>query len=778
MQLELVSDSNFNVTADKTGSYEITGKSTVVRSSKAEFVFSGIEKYDPEFKDKYETQEEIASIKGKIQGDISEKGGIQIRREFFVSNCGKFCGLRYAIANKRPERIFLDTVSACDVSGPDNINISSTHFKDWRVLRYSRQKNEVPGTYRPSILDGDYKDVIFNSTGLLAGKGITKFELDLEQTAVDSEPVMMINNDKDNNRDGLFICLLGQKSHFSRITLQSNKNRTEFQWLNIAFEFDDMGIDPGKEVTTHWVLFYCGRKEADMLEVYSDIIRDMYSVPTPEKPLSYFCSWYFYGAEFTEKDLVENVNIIKEKSIPVDAMVIDYGWMDNIGYYNANEKFPSGMEYAAKVMQDAGLIPGIWTAPGIAVDKDGYGIPKDNPDMFARHKNGEHILFGASYGKCYVLDPTVKKTQEYVVNLFKRLRDWGFRFFKLDILRCISSDPDIRFADRTVNRGQAYRMLLELIRKGAGDDAYIAGCGGIYDSVNLGLVDSYRTSRDTWGHWYSELFGAQISAVSFMKPNLLRNYTNKFWNTDPDAVMLRQRNKPYFENEDKKGHTYLSVGKYNDEEARSVITNHFLGGGNTCFAERLVDLQQNRLDLLRHIIPNAAGYARILDFETPRCPEMFLTKVIPECGALDVWYILTVANWTDQGVTKGINLDKIELPEEYTNFYIFEFFTQQYQGVKKRSENLNIEVPPHGVRVLRLLKCQGREPVILGTDLHITGGACELADVEVSRNSIKGEIKTKWQYPVTVHALFPEKDKERVVSKTVPVTNRKFEMCL
>ena len=86
------------------------------------------------------------------------------------------------------------------------------------------------------------------------------------------------------------------------------------------------------------------------------------------------------------------------------------------------------------------------------------------------------------------------------------------------------------------------------------------------------------------------------------------------------------------------------------------------------------------------------------------------------------------------------------------------------------------EMPPHATRVLRMVPWDGAEPVLAGTDLHLSDGGAEIADWCAGAGRVKGRVQTKWQVPVTVTAAFPDADSYRLATATVPPGGGAFEI--
>ena len=215
---------------------------------------------------------------------------------------------------------------------------------------------------------------------------------------------------------------------------------------------------------------------------------------------------------------------------------------------------------------------------------------------------------------------------------------------------------------------------------------------------------------------------------------------------------------------------FQSEGHYTDEEAFTICAQQYLCGGLVMISERLPELQEDRMALLRHIAPACAPPARIIDFDSPVCPTLFLTEVTPHCSTLGTWWTLAVGNWEDEPVTKSICLGEAKIPSGPGRLAVMEFRTQEFIGLFGPGEPIEITVPAHGIRVLRLTPWDGQAPKILGTDFHITGGACEIVECSIKPKRIEGTIARQWNYPITITAAFPQGSGGIAVAKNTVAT--------
>ena len=723
------------------------------------------------FADSETDQLEIAGIWGKVIREMSQGDQLAVTREFFIGADGQYIGVRMAVRNTGPQRIRLHTLAPLRVQGDANFKVAGGTMATWRVLRLSRHKSDVPGVFRPSRVDVDYKDAAFNSADITAGMGV-QGDLDskLNLRTIYAEPATFVKNDKRPEEPGLFLCVLGEQMHLTSFYLVPTDDNAAMKEFGVFCEFDGVALDPGQQRDTHWIMIYQGRNEAEVLDRFVELQERHLNVSPLKEKLNIFCSWYFYGREFLPEDLDENLKILKDRPMPLDVFIIDNGWIDAFGDWNANDKWPGGMAEAADKIRAAGLIPGIWTAPFTLMPKS--RMVKEHPELIARKGSGEPATFGYVETDCCILDTTHPFSREYLGEYLGRLESWGYTYHKMDFVRAILVD-DICFHDPHVNRAEAYRIGLQLIRESIGPDSYFQACGGLMGSGNVALADSIRLGADSLGAWEHYSGNRRGGTLVQIKQALVRNYMSRLIHTDPDSLMIRRRQDPFRIHAAAK-HNHLSDGKFTDAEAFTLVVRQYLVGGYTDITERLAELPEDRRALLRHMIPAFAPPARILDMDRRNCPTLGLTEIVPRCDSLGKWRTLSVSNWDAEPVTRTLTLSEISLPPD-RQYAVLEFRTQQFLGIKSLEDPIELEIPAHGTRVLRIAAWEG-DPLIVGTDLHLSGGGCELAEVQVDKGSIRGKVVTKWDYPVRISAVFPGDDGPRVVSTTVTPPDEQFHL--
>jgi alpha-galactosidase len=250
-----------------------------------------------------------------------------------------------------------------------------------------------------------------------------------------------------------------------------------------------------------------------------------------------WCSWYAYYEDITEQQLNKDIDALH--GLPFDVVQVDDGWEEGVGDWQPNHKFPSGMGALAERITDAGMTPGLWVAPFIALP--GSRLATERPELLLRDEHGALVVAGYNWGTgYYALDVTLEATKDHLAELTQRLvHDWGFRYLKLDFVNAAAA-PGVR-ADGT-GREEAYRDALALIRRAAGDDVYLLGSGALL-LPSLGILDGLRSGPDVAPMWQNY---ASDDPSDAMARNAVVNTLHRLWHApvaevDPDVVYFRSR---------------------------------------------------------------------------------------------------------------------------------------------------------------------------------------------------------------------------------------------
>jgi alpha-galactosidase len=321
----------------------------------------------------------------------------------------------------------------------------------------------------------------------------------------------------------LFLGALGLESH---VTLDG-------QALSGSYETGD----------GEW--FIASGDENEFMTQYAEILKDRFGGGGNKPNPRIWCSWYSLYTEIYEQQLLKILNDLgaleSSSGLPFDIFQIDDGWQIRIGEWEPNGKFPSGMDKFAAKIKETGRKAGLWLAPLLAVPTS--SIFKDHKDWLLHDKNGKLVSAGFNWSEqLYALDTTHPAVLDWLDDLMKKIRGWGYDYVKLDFLYA-GALPGKR--TREMPRETAYRKGLKVIRESLGD-AYLLTCGApILPSI--GLCDGMRVGPDVAGHFSSHRDDTLL--MNFAIPgvrNALRTTCNRLWlktlvQTDPDVVYFCSR---------------------------------------------------------------------------------------------------------------------------------------------------------------------------------------------------------------------------------------------
>ena len=278
--------------------------------------------------------------------------------------------------------------------------------------------------------------------------------------------------------------------------------------------------------------------ELEVFEKYANLLKERFGQGKAQESPKVWCSWYSLYDTITEKKLGQVLDGLGD--LPFDVFQIDDGWEIGPGDWEANAKFPSGMDGMATQIKATGRKAGLWLAP-LLVGKSSL-LYREHPEWLLRSVEGGYVFAGFEFGEeLYALDATHPEAAEWLGNLIKKVRSWGYDYLKLDFLYA-GALPGIRHKD--LPREAAYRHALEIIREAAGD-AYLLVCGcPILPS--LGLCDAMRIGADVAGFWDSKFYSYYLyNQTAPSLKNAIRTTAHRLWlaslvHIDPDVA--------YFEN--------------------------------------------------------------------------------------------------------------------------------------------------------------------------------------------------------------------------------------
>ncbi|MCU0270582.1 MAG: alpha-galactosidase [Acidimicrobiales bacterium] len=341
----------------------------------------------------------------------------------------------------------------------------------------------------------------------------------------------------------------GGDRHDGTLRLRPGAHGPEL-WLE-AF-LGDAEIPAGHERALHGVRLVRDGRDADgLLGAWAETVGRTGRARLGAPYQVGWCSWYHYFGDVTEADLRANLALVDDW--PFEVFQLDDGYQAAIGdWLRTDDSFPSELDVLADAIARTGRRPGLWLAPFlVAPDSE---VARAHPDWLARLPDGSGPMWvwwnpiwgGGQEGFMYGLDTTRPEVVDHLRLLARSLVDAGFTYLKLDFTFAPSFDGT--WADPTRTPSERVRAGYAAIRDGAGEDAFLLGCGVPLAHV-VGLVDANRIGADVAPLWARSPGTEIVPGYLEIEPATQQAYRNtltrafmhrRLWVNDPDCVMLRQ----------------------------------------------------------------------------------------------------------------------------------------------------------------------------------------------------------------------------------------------
>lgn len=385
-------------------------------------------------------------------------------------------------------------------------------------------------------------------------------------------------------------------------------------------------------------------------------------------------SWDYYRQDVDPDAIRENLEAIRGNETLrrfVRYIIIDDGWQTLDGDWEANEKFPGGMEAIAREIREAGFIPGIWTAPLMVNSRT--DLFAQHPDWFVQYEGAPLSAFANQgctgvWGERYFLDPTHPETVRHIDRLYRKLRGWGFGYFKTDFLtNCFTAHlgehlPDrgekLQYHDHSNGVLAAHRRCMAALRDAIGPESFWLGCGSIW-ATGAGLMDASRTSGDIAPH---SIALTKCAATAFFNGH---EHGRVFLN-DPDFLVIRgkETSKPGLLDIADENLVTATPGKHRSgpffsaSEARIWASLVLLSGGMVTLSDRLAALNGTGIEIVEKTCEKALRSSGRPAFPLDRSQELPTAALRSTPGD----ELLGLFNWADSTAEPLAGI-RVELPE-------------------------------------------------------------------------------------------------------------------
>lgn len=420
---------------------------------------------------------------------------------------------------------------------------------------------------------------------------------------------------------------------------------------------------------------------------YQDALADlMAAVRAMEPPLAApslpapvgWSAWYHHGIRTDEQIMRGVTDFIAENWAPLGYRYInlDAGWnrADGDTRYDP-QKFPAGIESLVRYIHDRNLLAGAYFVPFAVspslLDEHAPGSDYRYRDMLVRDAQGEPIHASILDWE-YVLDTTHPGALPLLYQSATRIAEDGFDFVKLDFLQIgtqegVRHDPSVT-AMEAFHRGM--RTITEAWRDSGRPMFISAAISPLYIQPH---VHARRVGNDVE---FGQAREASNVALSWFTGLL-------YHRNDPDNAVVRPTWFP----------------GYNDNLARLHATMAALGGTLFLAGDDPRELPPGRAALLtnKSVLALAREPLVIRPLTVAETPAP-----VWHAPAVDGSYIVAVFNW--DGATsrrQTVRFADIDI-DQRAAYSVFDLWAEQEMGMRESS--VTVDLPPHGVALLRLTR--------------------------------------------------------------------------
>lgn len=508
--------------------------------------------------------------------------------------------------------------------------------------------------------------------------------------------------------------------------------------LDAQVDYGRLRIGAGKSATTEtFAIGYFGDARLG-LESLADTMARVYQIRLRPQVTGY-CTWYSNpnGGASDEKHLIELTEFAARELKPFgfDFVQIDDKWQmgkerngpaKNFTTHNPAGPYPNGLRTVTARADSLGLVSGLWFMPFAGDHQDPYFA--GHPDWFVKRTNSQP--YETDWGGTS-LDMTRAGARENLRLVVRNIRDWGFRYFKMDGLWTGSGTAQIYVCDgyREDNIGdavfsnpdktniEAMRDGLKVVREAAGRDVFLSGCNLSQNmrsfSGSVGLVDSMRIGPDNGFGWPANPYGEVVGTLLAGPTHGSRKYFlhGRVWWNDPDPVYVRAE-MPL-------------------EHARLITSWAAISGQFNLSTDWLPGLPAERLDILKRTMPAHGLLPRPVDlFENP-IPRIWLLSDTRRPVRRDV---IALYNWENKELALDYSMERIGL-DPSKRYQAFDYWAKK--AVPAIQGRLRIAVPPQSCRILAV-RPESDHPQLLSTSRHVTQGIVDVTAENWKKHTLSG----------------------------------------
>jgi len=522
-----------------------------------------------------------------------------------------------------------------------------------------------------------------------------------------------------------------------------NKNQVK---INAQIDYGHFLLPAGKKeaVETLVIGYFDDARLGE--EQFADAVAKQQNIKLKDRQAVY-CTWYSEknggaGSEASNIELAKFIEDKNLKSFGLGVVQIDDEWQAG-GKYNGPRRgfdrvdpkggYPNGMSRSAKALKEAGLGAGIWWMPFAR----NYQDPeyKDRQHWFARHTNGSP--FDTKWGATS-LDLTNPEVQSHIADLAKKMKNWGYNYFKMDGLYTGTVTNLVYINDGYKNDSignskplfnplktqiEAFRDGLKILRTAVGEDVFFSGCSASQNmrsfGASIGLVNSMRIGPD-FNH------DGQTIRTGVIRASRLYFLNGKIWWNDPDPSMLRESG---LSTADPGAGGIGSLTRARLLPSFVAVTSQFF-----LSSDWLPDLPEERLEIMKRCMASHEGIARPVDLFDKFLPSIWRAsdqKTGTERNVIGLF------NWETSAKKIASTLEWAGLNNKKT-YYAFDFWANK--PMANISGTLSEELPGESCKIISIRE-KVNHPVVVSTSQHVTQGMIDLLEERWKDGALTGTSK-------------------------------------
>jgi len=471
-----------------------------------------------------------------------------------------------------------------------------------------------------------------------------------------------------------------------------------------------------------------------------------------------------YGTDINEKIILDNLDAMKREfyDFGMKWFQIDDGWeVDNGDWYLNKDRFPDhnvdteildSFQFINKRIGEYDMYPGLWIA-GLTAYKSS-NLYREHTDWFAPklpYASNEYQIF----------DFSKSETLSFVFDTFRRIRDWGFKWVKLDFSYWVIAASSL--SDPNVTPVEGYKRGIRKVREAIGNDVHFLNVSATGPSI--GIVDSVRITLDNMPVWDGKTANLYDMSNQGIKPTYLTAarryyYNQRVWINHPDLLFFR-------------GMPEAEYKPLTLDESRAFASFVGISGGIVKIGEKIVEMKPEWIDVIRRILPVYPIYSRPLDLFFREFPEIWRGSI--KGSALPDYTILALFNWgKNRDLTKNPyeemedNIRRFDIDfkndlgiDSSKEYLVYEFWDEKFYGIYRN--NLKVDLPPHRAMVFSIRE-KTDYPSLVGSNRHILMGAIEVREYKFYdtdnrlhiRLSLPQSEKSGNQFEHRVYSYIPE----------------------